>query len=129
MNTQNTKADALQMTELVLKTARFEEMRDWYTRVLVRRPFVERTPDTDAASRPPRMPERPADLRLAFLLVHDFASLEEKLSFTSTAAFTTAGSWIQLDPAEFAVRFRSGEPLEQLLNVENSRDEPSRQHR
>jgi catechol 2,3-dioxygenase-like lactoylglutathione lyase family enzyme len=65
------KAVALQMGELVLKTGRFEEMRDWYSRMLGHGPFFERTPDPDAPSRPAGMPERAVDVRLAFFRVHE----------------------------------------------------------
>lgn len=66
-----TKAVALQMGELVLKTGRFEEMRAWYTHMLGHGPFFERTPDPDAPPRPAGMPERAVDVRLAFFLVHE----------------------------------------------------------
>src|SRR5690606_33366091 len=57
---------ALQLTELVLKTARYEEMAAFYTHVLGHGPFFERTPDPDAPPRPAGMPERAVDVRLGF---------------------------------------------------------------
>jgi len=65
------KAVSLQMGELVLKTGRFEAMREWYSHMLGHGPFFERTPDPDAPPRPPGMPERAVDVRLAFFLVHE----------------------------------------------------------
>ncbi|HLU54883.1 MAG TPA: VOC family protein [Pseudonocardia sp.] len=62
---------ALQLTELVLKTARYEEMAAFYTHVLGHGPFFERTPDPDAPPRPAGMPERAVDVRLGFFRVHD----------------------------------------------------------
>jgi catechol 2,3-dioxygenase-like lactoylglutathione lyase family enzyme len=59
------------MGELVLKTGRFEQMRDWYRHLLGRGPFFERTPDPGAPARPAGMPERAVDVRLAFFSVHD----------------------------------------------------------
>jgi catechol 2,3-dioxygenase-like lactoylglutathione lyase family enzyme len=71
MTTTVTTAVPLQMGELVLKTARFEEMRAWYGHLLGRGPFFERTPDPDAPPRPAGMPERAVDVRLAFFAVHE----------------------------------------------------------
>jgi catechol 2,3-dioxygenase-like lactoylglutathione lyase family enzyme len=202
VTTHHTEAAALQMAELVLKTARYEQMHGWYTHVLGRPPFFERVPDLDAPPRPAGMPERAVDVHLAFFLIHDnghpnsqvlglfgidsltgttpsgpglhhfqfgvaslealiqqyehllqigsvphraanhgqatsyyfrdpdqniiefscknFASLEEELSFMSGPAFAADPSGLELDPAEFAARFRSGEPLERLLSLEGS---------
>ena len=64
-------AVALQLTELVLKTARFDEMAAFYTHVLGRGPFYQRTPDPEAPPRPAGMPERAVDVRLAFFRIHD----------------------------------------------------------
>jgi catechol 2,3-dioxygenase-like lactoylglutathione lyase family enzyme len=61
----------LQLAELVFKTGRFEQMRAWYTHMLGRGPFYERTPDPDAPPRPAGLPERAVDVRLAFFQVHD----------------------------------------------------------
>ena len=66
-----TEAVPLQLAELVFKTGRFEQMRAWYTHMLGRGPFFERTPDPDAPPRPAGMPERAVDVRLAFFQVHD----------------------------------------------------------
>jgi catechol 2,3-dioxygenase-like lactoylglutathione lyase family enzyme len=70
-NPAGTCAVPLQMGELVLKTGRFEQMRDWYSHLLGRGPFFERTPDPDAPPRPAGLPERAADVRVAFFSVHD----------------------------------------------------------
>lgn len=67
----STTAAPLQMGELVLKTARFDEMYAWYSHLLGSAPFFERTPDPDAPPRPPGTPERAVDVRLAFFAVHD----------------------------------------------------------
>lgn len=66
-----TSAVPLQMAELVLKTARFEQMLAWYSHMLGRDPFYQRTPDPDAPPRPAGMPERAVDVRLAFFEIHD----------------------------------------------------------
>lgn len=68
---QATNAVPLQMAELVLKTANFDEMSAWYTHLLGHGPFFTRTPDPDRAPRPAGMPERAVDVRLAFFEVHD----------------------------------------------------------
>lgn len=65
-----TAAVALQMGELVLKTGRFDAMRDWYSHLLGHGPFFERIPDPDAAPRPAGLPERAVDVRLAFFQIH-----------------------------------------------------------
>ncbi len=44
---------ALQLTEVVLKTARYDEMASFYTHLLGHGPFYQRTPDPDA---PPALP-------------------------------------------------------------------------
>lgn len=197
--TEPSTAVPLQMAELVLKTGNFKEMRAWYSHLLGRDPFYERTPDPDAPSRPPGMPERAVDVRLAFFLIHDnghphsqvlglfgiesltgstasgpglhhfqfglasldtlitqyehmlrigavphraanhgqatsyyfrdpdqniiefscknFASFNEELSFMASPAFAANPSGLELDPAEFAQRFRAGEPRKQLLSL------------
>ena len=66
-----TQAVALQLSELVLKTARYDDMADFYTHVLGRGPFYERTPDPDAPPRPAGMPERAVDVRLGFFRIAD----------------------------------------------------------
>ncbi|WP_327723166.1 hypothetical protein [Streptomyces europaeiscabiei] len=48
-----TQAVALQLSELVLKTARYEDMADFSAHVLGHGPFYERIPDPDA---PPTCP-------------------------------------------------------------------------
>ncbi|WP_338135323.1 hypothetical protein [Streptomyces europaeiscabiei] len=66
-----TSAVALQLSELVLKTGRYDDMAAFYTHVLGQGPFCERTPDPDAPPRPAGMPERAVDVRLGFFRVHD----------------------------------------------------------
>ncbi|MCT9142958.1 VOC family protein [Streptomyces violarus] len=66
-----TQAVALQLSELVLKTGRYDDMAAFYTHVLGHGPFYERTPDPDAPPRPAGMPERAVDVRLGFFRVHD----------------------------------------------------------
>ncbi|MFF4630043.1 VOC family protein [Streptomyces griseorubiginosus] len=64
-----TSAVTLQMYELVLRTGRFAEMREWYRTLLDRDPFLEREPD--AESKPVDGQLRAADVRLAFFRVHE----------------------------------------------------------
>lgn len=47
-----TQAVALQLSELVLKTGRYDDMAAFYAHVLGHGPFYERTPDPDAPPRP-----------------------------------------------------------------------------
>ncbi|MET7453186.1 fumarylacetoacetate hydrolase family protein [Streptomyces sp. NPDC005574] len=47
-----TQAVALQLSELVLKTGRYDDMAAFHTHVLGHGPFYERTPDPDAPPRP-----------------------------------------------------------------------------
>lgn len=72
-----TTAAALQITEVVLKTARYHEMTSFYTHVLGHGPFFERTPDPDAPPRPAGMPERAVDVRLGFFRVHEGERLSQ----------------------------------------------------
>ncbi len=193
---------ALQMGELVLKTARFEEMYDWYSHMLGHGAFFERFPDEDVAPRPAGTPERAVDVRVAFFEIHDnghpfdqvlglfgidslagavaggpglhhfqfavagigdlitqyehmtkigavphraanhgqatsyyfrdpdgnviefscpnFATPAEVRSFMATPEFAANPSGLELDPANFAARYRSGESLDRLLSLEVS---------
>jgi len=65
------EAAAQQLSELVLKTGRYDEMSAFYTHVLGHGPFFERTPDRGAPPRPAGMPERAVDVRLGFFRIHD----------------------------------------------------------
>lgn len=66
-----TRAVALRIAEVVLKTGRYDDMAAFYTHVLGHGPFYERIPDPDAPPRPAGMPERAVDVRLGFFRVHD----------------------------------------------------------
>lgn len=195
-----TQAAALQLSELVLKTARHDEMAAFYTHVLGHGPFYERTPDPDAPPRPPGMPERAVDVRLAFFLITDtphsqvlalfgidslagtdaagpglhhfqfgvdslgelvaqyehlasigvrphraanhgqatsfyfrdpdrnivefscsnFDTLEEEITFMSGPVFAANPSGLELDADRFVSRFRAGDPLDELLRLDNA---------
>lgn len=65
-----TAAPTMQLTEVVLRTARFDEMRAWYVWFLDRTPFLEREPDPGSDPVPAGQQERAADVRLAFIAVH-----------------------------------------------------------
>ena len=69
--TDATGAVALQLSELVLKTGRYDEMSAFYTHVLGHGPFFERKPDPDAPPRRAGMPERAVDVRLGFFRIRD----------------------------------------------------------
>jgi catechol 2,3-dioxygenase-like lactoylglutathione lyase family enzyme len=66
-----TRFAAMRISEIVLKTARFEALRDWYTQLLGTRPYMERTPPADHKSDFPHGPYiRAVDMRIAFIQVH-----------------------------------------------------------
>jgi catechol 2,3-dioxygenase-like lactoylglutathione lyase family enzyme len=193
------QAVALQLSELVLKTARHEEMAAFYTHLLGQGPFFERTPDPDAPPRPPGMPERAVDVRLAFFRITDtphsqvlglfgidslagadavgpglhhfqfgvaslgglvaqhehmaaigvrphraanhgqatsfyfrdpdgnivefscsnFDTIEEEVAFMSGPVFAANPSGLELDADRFVSRFRAGDPLDELLRLDN----------
>jgi len=197
----STKAVALQMGELVLKTGRFQQMSDWYSHLLGHGPFFQRRPDPDAPPRPQGMPERAVDVQLAFFQIHEsehphnqvlglfgldslvgaepagpglhhfqfgcaslddlfaqyehmsafgavphrtanhgqatsfyfrdpdgnviefttsnFPTLEGELAYMASPAFAANPSGVELDAAEFAARYHSGESRESLLSLEN----------
>lgn len=66
-----TQAVALQLSELVLKTACYDDMAAFYAHVFGHGPFYERAPDPDAPPRPAGMPERAVDVRLGFFRIAD----------------------------------------------------------
>ncbi len=187
----------LQLSELVLKTARYEEMAAFYTHLLGHGPFFERTPDPDAPPRPPGMPERAVDVRLAFFRItahsqvlglfgidslagadaagpglhhfqfgvaalgelvaqhehmaaigvrphraanhgqatsfyfrdpdgnivefscSNFDTMEEEIAFMSGPVFAANPSGLELDADRFVSRFRAGDPLDELLRLDN----------
>jgi catechol-2,3-dioxygenase len=47
-------------------------------------------------------------------------SLDDEMSFMSTAAFAANPSGLELDPAEFARRYHNGEPRESLLSLDDA---------
>lgn len=61
----------LRISEVVLKTAAFERLRDWYTVVLGVKPYMERTPPADNQPDPRFGPYvRANDMRVCFIQVH-----------------------------------------------------------
>jgi catechol 2,3-dioxygenase-like lactoylglutathione lyase family enzyme len=190
---------SLQLSELVLKTARYEEMAAFYTHLLGHGPFFERTPDPDAPPRPPGMPERAVDVRLGFFRITEdshsqvlglfgidslagadaagpglhhfqfgvaalgelvaqhehmaaigvrphraanhgqatsfyfrdpdgnivefscsnFDTMEEEIAFMSGPVFAANPSGLELNADRFVSRFRAGDPLDELLRLDN----------
>jgi catechol 2,3-dioxygenase-like lactoylglutathione lyase family enzyme len=189
----------LRISEIVLKTAQFERLRDWYTLLLGTKPYMERKPPADHRSDFPLGPYvRANDMRICFIQVFvdypyketlgifevpvvkgsqeavpglhhmqfrhatlnelvtryeqlaaagvepyrtanhgtgtsfyyrdpdgntcelsgpNFATLEEDRSFTSSEAFRSNPSGVELDIRDFVRRFRAGEALETLLAI------------
>lgn len=61
----------LRISEIVLKTADFERLRDWYTQVLGAPPFLERKPPPGHQPDPQFGPYvRAADMRICFFQMH-----------------------------------------------------------
>jgi catechol 2,3-dioxygenase-like lactoylglutathione lyase family enzyme len=50
----------------------------------------------------------------------NFDSLQQEFEFMSSAAFAANPSGLELDPADFAARYRNGEPVEQLLSLQSA---------
>ncbi len=197
--TETTGPVALQLSELVLKTARYDEMAAFYTHVLGSGPFFVRTPDPDAPPRPAGMPERAVDVRLAFFRIAEdphsqvlglfgidslagadaagpglhhfqfgvadlgeliaqhehmaavgvrphraanhgqatsfyfrdpdgnivefscsnFDTFAQEVEFMSSPAFAANPSGLELDADRFASRFRAGDPVDELLRLDN----------
>jgi catechol 2,3-dioxygenase-like lactoylglutathione lyase family enzyme len=88
-----TTAVRLQVSELVLKTARYDDMAAFYTHVLGHGPFFERTPDPSAPPRPAGMPERAVDVRLGFFRIHEqpYSQVLGLFGIESLARTTPAG--------------------------------------
>jgi catechol 2,3-dioxygenase-like lactoylglutathione lyase family enzyme len=55
----------LRISEIVLQTSRYAEMRDWYCAVLGTKPFLERVPEAPVAGS-----SRASDITLCFIRVH-----------------------------------------------------------
>ncbi|WP_374572191.1 VOC family protein [Phenylobacterium sp.] len=60
----------LRISETVLKTAHFEEMKHWYTLVLGVSPFFERAPPSDQSDAQLRALGRASDRRICFIRLH-----------------------------------------------------------
>ncbi|WP_405966180.1 hypothetical protein OG613_01635 [Streptomyces sp. NBC_00015] len=69
-----TRVVALQLSELVFKTARYDDMAAFYAHALGHGPFYERNPDRDVPPRPVGLPERAVDVRLGFFRIADAPS-------------------------------------------------------
>ncbi len=68
----------MRMSEIVLKTSRFDAMKIWYQAVLGMAPFYEHTPKQAAQVRVPGQQERATDIRLCFIrlyLEHPYAQV------------------------------------------------------
>ncbi|TWT14101.1 VOC family protein [Reyranella sp. CPCC 100927] len=63
----NSDLSAPRLSEIVLKTSRFEDMKIWYQGVLGVAPFYEHNP---AGSSPAGAQERATDIRLCFIRLH-----------------------------------------------------------
>ena len=59
----------MRMSEIVLKTSRYDELKAWYQGVLGVAPFFEHVPRTKVAPEPGKQ-ERATDLRLCFTRLH-----------------------------------------------------------
>jgi catechol 2,3-dioxygenase-like lactoylglutathione lyase family enzyme len=60
----------MRLSEVVLKTGRYEEMRVWYQMVLGIAPFYEFTPPPKPARAPGQTPDRASEMRLSFFRTH-----------------------------------------------------------
>lgn len=60
----------MRLSEIVLKTGRYTEMRTWYQMVLGLAPFYEHEPSGPSRDRRPGEQERASDLRLCFFRLH-----------------------------------------------------------
>lgn len=60
----------MRLSEVVLKTGRYAEMRVWYQMVLGVAPFYEFVPTEKSAPLPGQTQERASDIRLCFFRVH-----------------------------------------------------------
>jgi catechol 2,3-dioxygenase-like lactoylglutathione lyase family enzyme len=66
-----TQLGPVQLSEIVLKTAQFETLRDWYASVLGFKPFLERSPPKDhRADSKLGAFVRASDMRLCFFQLH-----------------------------------------------------------
>jgi catechol 2,3-dioxygenase-like lactoylglutathione lyase family enzyme len=62
---QTASLPSLRISEIVLQTARYAEMKAWYQAVLGTRPFLERVPEAPVAGS-----SRASDITLCFMRVH-----------------------------------------------------------
>jgi catechol-2,3-dioxygenase len=60
----------MRINEIVLKTARFDEMKLWYQAMLGLSPFFERSPEGGSKAPQPGVIQRATDFRLCFIRLH-----------------------------------------------------------
>lgn len=60
----------MRISEIVLKTSRYDEMKAWYQQLLGLKPFFEHLPKRPAAASAPGQQERATDIRLCFMRLH-----------------------------------------------------------
>jgi len=62
---------------------------------------------------------RDPDANIVEFSCSNFATRDEELAFMASPAFEANPSGLELDPARFAARVRAGDPVEELLRLDN----------
>lgn len=95
----------MRMSEIVLKTARFEEMKAWHQGVQGVAPFFESSPSGPKRELKPGEQERASDIRLCFIrlhLEHPYAQVLAIFEVPGTRAAPAGG-----DPGLHHMQFRN----------------------
>lgn len=101
----NTDLAPMRISEIVLKTARFEEMKFWYQGVLGVAPFYEHNPAGGSKAAQAGTQERATDIRLCFIRLHiDHPYAQMVAIFEIPGTRDVPGS----DPGLHHMQFRNG---------------------
>lgn len=117
----------MRLSEVVLKTGRYVEMRAWYQMVLGIAPFYEYTPKGKPERLPGQTQERASDIRLSFFrlhLEHPYAQVVALFEIPGTRTDPTGG-----DPGLHHMQLRCPDMAQLFTRYERLKAAGARPHR